>query len=86
MSLGICSSLYHILANNRLQVFYEALFINNGLKAKWWSTRFPRKNFADSYTQTALTVEQMIIRSIEPDILQHLQKKIPNIIDLAKNL
>ncbi|VDN81628.1 unnamed protein product [Brugia pahangi] len=67
-------------------VFYEAVFSNIGLRAKWWSTKFPRKNFADSYTQTALTVEQMIIRSIEPDILQHLQMKIPNIIKLAKNL
>ncbi|CAG9538921.1 unnamed protein product [Cercopithifilaria johnstoni] len=67
-------------------VFYEALFSNVGLRAKWWSTKSPKKNFADSYTQTALTVEQMIIRSIEPDILQHLQKKIPNIIELAKNL
>ncbi|KAM3725488.1 Protein WBSCR14 [Dirofilaria immitis] len=67
-------------------VFYEALYSDIGLRAKWWSTKSPRKNFADSYTQTALTVEQMIIRSIEPDILQHLQKKIPNIIQLAKNL
>ncbi|KAL3982424.1 hypothetical protein ACH3XW_47115 [Acanthocheilonema viteae] len=67
-------------------VFYEALFTNVGLRAKWWSTKSPRKNVADSYTQTALTVEQMIIRSIEPEILQHLQKKIPNIIKLAKNL
>uniref|UniRef100_A0A0R3RR79 DUF3846 domain-containing protein n=1 Tax=Elaeophora elaphi TaxID=1147741 RepID=A0A0R3RR79_9BILA len=67
-------------------VFYEAVLSHVGLRAKWWSTESPRKNFADSYAQTALTVEQMIIRSMEPDILLHLQEKIPTVIELAKNL
>lgn len=85
----ICDSVIHHHCKKffpSLQVFYEALLSNAGLKARWWSTKSPRKNFADSYTQTGLTVEQMIIRSMEPDILQYLQKKIPNIIELAKNL
>ncbi|VDK29894.1 unnamed protein product [Gongylonema pulchrum] len=66
-------------------VYYEAAICPDGLKARWWSTNSSGRPHKNSSAQTAITVEQMVLRTLSPDILNYLRRTIPTIVQFAKN-
>uniref|UniRef100_A0A915AGP7 DUF7930 domain-containing protein n=1 Tax=Parascaris univalens TaxID=6257 RepID=A0A915AGP7_PARUN len=64
-------------------VYYEAHHTAKGWRAQRWSMREPAAGSSDSFTQTAMTFEQMLIRAVGPELADFLRQRIPNILAYA---
>lgn len=65
------------------QVYYEAHHTAKGWRAQRWSMKEPAAGSSDSFTQTAMTFEQMLIRAVGPELADFLRQRIPNILAYA---
>ncbi|VDM47169.1 unnamed protein product [Toxocara canis] len=61
-------------------VYFEASCTKRGWRAQRWSRNEPIGGSSDSYTQTAMTSEQMILRAIGPELSDFLRQRIPNVL------
>lgn len=60
-------------------VYFYAVRTDDGWQARQWSFVPHSRKTCDSYTQTAMSPEQMIVRALDKDLVDHLRRKMPAI-------